>query len=178
MQYSVGQNVVHPTHGTGEIVDITDEELVEGFKNYYVVEFATKKLTLRVPVRKTDDVGMRRVMTKSRLNRVLNRLQDISGQLPKHFRKRRQKVEEMIQSGRPGQIAEAVGELTWRKKEAKLNQTEKQLLSKGKEMLVTEIAMVTDSKIAEAKKRINKVLAEAVKAKRAEQADGEPALAS
>lgn len=167
MQFSVGQNVVHPAHGAGEIVDVEHQELVEGFKHYYVIEFVGKKLTMRIPVRRTDDVGVREVMSKSRFDRVMDTLRAIPGQLPKNFKKRRKKVEEMIQSGYPTTIAEAIRELTWRKRDAHLTKSDTELLSQGRDMLVTEIALATDKELSQVRKEIDQALAEAVQAKRA-----------
>lgn len=44
MGYAVGQNIIHPAHGAGEVVGIENQELVEGYKKYYVVNFEEKRI--------------------------------------------------------------------------------------------------------------------------------------
>ncbi|MDX1521772.1 MAG: CarD family transcriptional regulator, partial [Anaerolineae bacterium] len=76
MEFAVGDQVVHPKHGAGEIVGVEQLELVEGFENYYVIEMEEKRLTVRVPFRKMEALNIRPVMSPSRLQKVLNTLHD------------------------------------------------------------------------------------------------------
>ena len=50
MEFSVGDKVVHPGHGCGQIIGLERLDLVEGFERYYVIEFPDKGLTVHVPV--------------------------------------------------------------------------------------------------------------------------------
>ena len=43
MQYEVGEIVVHPAHGTGEIVALEEQEVVEGYTKYCVIFFPRKQ---------------------------------------------------------------------------------------------------------------------------------------
>lgn len=164
-ELSIGQNVFHPTHGTGEIIDITQMDVLEEFQNYYVIKFMGKRLTTHIPVRNVENTGVRKVISKARVKHVMETLRQLPGKLPKHFKARKKKVEEMINSGRPTRIAEAVRELTWRSENDRLNKIDTRLLSQGREMLIKEIAVVIDSDADEAQKRIDKALAKAVEAK-------------
>lgn len=165
MQFSVGQNIVHPAHGAGEIVDIENQELVSGFKKYYVIEFTGKRLTLRVPTRRVEDLGMREVMSRQRSDRVFKTLREIPGQLPQNFKERRHMVADMINSGSPSKLAEAVRELTWRRYNAHLTKSDTELLAEGRERLITEVALAMDADLIEARQHIDDALAEAVQAK-------------
>ena len=110
MKYSIGESVVHPAHGAGEIVKVEEQELVSGFKRYYVIEFLAKRLTMRVPIHKTDDLGIRAVMNGARLEQVFKTLRKLPTELPSNFKQRRQHVENLIRSGYPTKIAEAADE--------------------------------------------------------------------
>ncbi len=164
-EFTIGQNIVHPAHGAGEIVDIEDMELVSGFKKYYVIEFIGKRLTMRVPMQRVEELGMREVMSQKRFQRVLQVLDNIQGQLPKNFKERRRLVADLINSGLPGKIAEAVRELTWRRKAAHLTKSDMELLNEGRERLIAEIALATDTDLSGARQRIDDVLTQAVQSK-------------
>jgi RNA polymerase-interacting CarD/CdnL/TRCF family regulator len=44
MEFSVGEKVIHPRHGCGQIVGPERLDLVEAFERYYVIKFAEKGL--------------------------------------------------------------------------------------------------------------------------------------
>lgn len=167
LQYEIGQNVIHPSHGPGEIVGVTEMDLVDGFTNYYVIEFA-RQLTLHIPVRKTDELGLRKTMSKANVADVFATLRDNPHELPDEYKLRHQKIEGLLQSGHPVEIAKAVRELAWREKSAGLSKIDGDLFTKGKEMLATEIALVTGSDLHEAQEKINLALTQAVTIAQAE----------
>lgn len=162
MQFAIGENVVHPSHGAGQITGIEQQELVSGFHQYYVIEFIGKRLTIRVPERRVKDLGMRNVMSQKRYLAVLETLRSLPGQLPKNFKERRQAVTEMINSGVPKRIAEAVRDLTWRRRTAHLTKSDSELLGEGRERLIAEMALANQSGIVEARLEIDDALSTAV----------------
>ena len=168
-QFEVGQNVIHPTHGAGEVIGIEQMDLLEEFNRYYVIAFDAKRLTLRIPVRKVDELKIRRVMSQEKLSQVLTTLCSMPQKLPSHFKARRREVEELIQSGYPNKIAQAVRELTWREQNDRLNKIDMKLLSQGREMLIREIALVTGNDQTKARERLERALAQAMATKAQQQ---------
>ena len=80
MKFSVGDRVVHPHHGPGRIASIERKELMDGTKRYYVIYIPNQALTVQVPVRTADEVGVRPAMPVSRLPRGEARLCALSQQ--------------------------------------------------------------------------------------------------
>lgn len=167
MEYAVGQNIIHPAHGAGEVVDIEDQELVEGFKKYYVIRFAEKRLTVRVPLSHSEDAGLRDLIPQEKIKQVLTTLRQLPKKLPKDYKKRRKQVEDKIFSGLPVKIAEAVRELTWRRSHKNLGVADQRLLDQGRELLIQELALATDTEHTEIQEKIDAALAEAIEAKEA-----------
>jgi len=162
LQFIVGESVVHPAHGAGEIIDVENMELVSGFKKYYVIEFLAKRLTMRIPIRSASDLGIRSIMTKQRLDGVFKTLRKKPEGLPSNFKQRRHEVEQMITSGFPTKIAEAVRELAWRRHDKHLTKADTELMSQGRELLSTEIALTLDCDVLEAQQRIDVAVKEAI----------------
>ena len=162
MQFSVGQKVIHPRYGVGRIINVEHQELVEGFKHYYVIKIPDKRLTVRVPMRKTDELGVRPVMSRAKLARVLDTLRSMPRQLPEDSKERQTRIREKLRTGRPIQIAKAVRDLTWHKRLAHFTKPDSDLLSRGRELLAAEIALVTDSEVADVNKTIDAALAVAM----------------
>lgn len=168
MDFEIGQDVVHPAHGPGTIVDIEENELVEGYHRFYVIEFVRNRLTLRIPLGRVNDIGVRAVMSQERYQRVLETLRALPEQLQGDFKSRRYRINELLRSGRPQQVAAAVRDLTWRKIEKHLTKADADQLFKGREMLATEVAMSNNEDVEEAEKTIREALAQAVAAKQAQ----------
>lgn len=173
MGYAVGQNIIHPAHGAGEVVGIEDQELVEGFKKYYVVNFEEKRLTIRIPFSHSENAGLRDLISQKRIKKVLSTLRQLPQTLPKDYKKRRKQVEDKIFSGTPVRVAEAVRNLHWRRQHKNLGIADLRLLDQGRDLLVQELALATDSDETEVQERLDAALAKSVEAKEAELAVAE-----
>jgi len=167
MEYAVGQNIIHPAHGAGKVVDIEEQELVEGFDQYYVIHFADKRLTVRVPLSHSDDAGLRTLISPTKSKQIFKTLRQIPQKLPKDFKKRRKELEEKIFSGYPEKVAEAVRELTWRRENKNLGMADQRLLDQGRELLIQELALATEVKPGDVQNKIDEALAKSIEAKEA-----------
>jgi CarD family transcriptional regulator len=165
MEFSVGQHIVHPAHGAGTIVGVQEQELVEGYQRYYVIRFADKRLTVRVPLRRTSELGLRTVMGTAKCQEVFGVLSSLPKQLPSNFKDRRRVVEKLIHSGKPLQVAEALRELSWRRELKPLNKADSELLTQANGMLVEEMSLATGEDKGDVEKRISEALGEAVRSK-------------
>jgi len=168
LQLPIGQTVVHPNHGIGKITDVTKMDLVDEFKRYYVIDFVTKNLTSRIPIRKMEELKLRTTMSRAKVKKVFTALKAIPQGLPQDYKRRRAQLESEVHSGNPVKIANAVRELTWRKENDRLSTSDSRLLAKGREMLIEEIALVTESETDEAIYRVDQALTAAIEAKQIE----------
>lgn len=165
MEFSVGQHIVHPAHGAGTIVGVQEQELVEGYQRYYVIRFADKRLTVRVPQRRTTELGLRGVMGSAKCEEVFEVLSSLPKQLPSNFKERRKTVETLIHSGKPVKVAEALRELSWRRELKPLNKADSELLTQASGMLVEEMTLATGEEKSDVERQISKALDESIRAK-------------
>lgn len=147
MQFMVGDKVVHPQYGPGHIVSVQHRELVEGFEHYYVIELLMNGSTLYIPMRKMDELGLRPVMSQAKLSRVLETLRDMPRRLSKDFKVRQARIREKLGTARPIKLAEAIRDLSGRKRRSHLTKVDRDLLDRGREMLAAEIAMATGTDV-------------------------------
>ena len=94
MEYSVGDKVMYPSRGVGIVTGIEQRELVDGFRQYYVIQIPSGGLTMHVPIEKTDDLGVRPVVSLSGLDRVLDVLSARPRRLPDGFKERQEGIHE------------------------------------------------------------------------------------
>ena len=74
-EFKIGEIVVYPKHGVGEIVKIESMEVSSIKAKFYVVKMEQSKLTIRVPLDKQNDVGLRKISSKKIIDEVFNSLQ-------------------------------------------------------------------------------------------------------
>lgn len=162
MEFSIGDQVVYPTHGIGQITGQEQLQLVEGYENYFVIEVGDKGLVVRVPIRKMEELGVRPIMGYSNLTRVMDTLSSTPYRLSANFKARQIRAKEKIKTGLPLKIAEVVRDFTWRKHRKTLSAADARLLDHGLDLLSAEIAMVTNKDALDAHKTISKILADAI----------------
>jgi CarD family transcriptional regulator len=140
-------------------VGTEQQELVDGFEDYFVIEIQSQRLTLRVPRRMMSELGVRRAMSKRKLPRIWEALRSTPQALPADFKERQEQIREQLRTGDPIAIAEAVRDLSWREHEAYLTKADTKLLAQGRELLADEVALVLDRESSHAEERIDKSLA-------------------
>lgn len=159
MRFSVGQHVCHPSYGPGKIIDIDEQTIQDAPQDYYVLRIMGQEMTTYIPVDAIEKIGLRSVISKKQTDKILVTLQEEPEMLPKDHQRRQSKLKELIFSGRPVKVAQAVRELTWRRfRKGKLNEKDKQLFEQGKDMLVAEFAIARNTEQTSALKLINSAL--------------------
>ena len=69
-EFKIGEIVVYPTHGVGEITKIENMEIASIKTKFYVVKMEQSKLIIRVPLEKQNDVGLRKISSKKIVDEV------------------------------------------------------------------------------------------------------------
>ncbi len=158
MKFSIGDKVIHPRFGAGQITAEEHRELVKGFEHYYVIKILRTGATAYVPVRSMGDLGVRRVMSGTKMRQVLDTLRQMPRVLSSDYKQRQQRVEEKLATGLPILVAETVRDLMWHRERKRLTQKDEVLLNRGQELLASEIALAADAQIHEAQETINSLL--------------------
>jgi len=164
MEFAIGDQVIDPRYGVGEITGTEQLELVDGFTNYYVIEIPGKTIAVRVPVRKMEEVGVRPVMSKNKVTRILEVLGTVPGRLSNNYKTRQARLQEKLKTGRPLKLAEAIRDMAWRKHRSHLTKSESGMFSDSLELLATEVALVRNMDIIQAQELLNDTLDAAIAA--------------
>lgn len=162
MRYAVGDKVVHPHHGPGSITGIEHRDLLDGTKGYYVIDVPGRRLTVHMPVRKADGVGVRPAMSQSRFPWVLSMLRGKPHLLSEDYKERQEQVCAELETGRVMQLARVVRDLTWHRKIAYLTKTDSGNLRQGLELLAAEMALVSGDDVSDASKLIEATMTAAM----------------
>ena len=160
MGFSIGDKIIHPKFGAGRITGEAHRELVKGFEHYYVINVVGTGATAYIPMRKMDELGVRPVMSQVKLGRVLTKLREVPQRLSKDFKVRQARIQEKLATARPIKVAEAVRDLTGRRRRRYLTKVDERLLKRGRELLAAEMAAVNGIDVLYAHQTIDAALGE------------------
>ncbi|MFT5538577.1 MAG: CarD family transcriptional regulator [Alphaproteobacteria bacterium] len=156
--YACGDYVVYPTHGVGQVVAI-EERVIAGFTlRLFVISFDKEKMTLRVPVGKADEAGLRKLSTRQEIDVALTTLKGRSRVSRAMWSRRAQEYEAKINSGSPVSIAEVVRDLHRNAGQPDQSYSERQIYEAALERLARELAAVEKIGSAEATVKLEQVL--------------------
>ena len=153
-----GDTVVHPEHGAAVIEELRDREFLGEKRKYLVLRVAYGDLTLMVPVDSTDEVGLRQVVSKNEVKKVLKVLTEDESSMAANWSRRFKNNMEKLHSGDPYQVAEVLRNLAIRDREKGLSAGEKRMIQKARQILISELSYATDKTEADAEIMIDDVL--------------------
>ncbi|MGH6973904.1 MAG: CarD family transcriptional regulator [Stellaceae bacterium] len=159
--FSTGDFVVYPTHGVGKILGIENQEIAGYQLKVFVVHFDKDRMTLRVPVAKAKNSGLRRLSTRKEMEAALSRLKGRSRAKRTMWSRRAQEYEAKINSGDPASIAEVVRDLYRNAGQPEQSYSERQIYQAALDRLVREFAAVENIDEASAAKRVEQMLSAA-----------------
>ncbi len=142
--YSLGDKVVYPLHGVGVINSIEDRTVLGEKRSYYVIKLTISDMTVMIPVNKSDELGLRLVVSNKDAEKALKIIGGESTDMEEDWKSRYQQNFEKIKSGSILNVAEVVKNLFHRNKVKELSIMEKKLYENAYRLLVDEISYVKD----------------------------------
>ena len=158
LSFKIGETVVYPKHGVGEIIKIESMEISSIKTHFYVVKMEQAKLIIRVPLDKQDEVGLRKISTK----KTIDEIYEILKLKPKVRRimwsRRAQEYDTKIYSGDPIKIAEVVRDLFRKNSQPEQSYSERQMFQIALERLAREVAAVEKTDYFQSTEKIETIL--------------------
>lgn len=140
MAYEVGDTVVYPHHGAAVVERKESREVAGETNEYLVLRLTYGDLTLMVPADKTEEVGIRNVVSSKEVDEVMEVLGRRDGTMPTNWSRRFKANYEKLRSGDIFEVAEVVRNLALREQEKGLSAGEKRMLTKSRQILVSELS--------------------------------------
>ena len=159
MSFEVGDKVVYPHHGAAVIEALETKELFGESREYYILKLAYGELTLMVPTDSCEDVGIREVTPAKEVPKVFKVLkkQEATTNTTNWSRRFKANVEK-LRSGDIYKVADVVRSLHQRDKEKGLSAGEKRMLTKARQILVSELTFSNSCNEDEAEALLDDVL--------------------
>jgi len=142
--YRVGDKVVYPHHGAGKIMKIEDMEVRGQLREYLTIQILHNDMTVMVPVDSADRAGLRKVVESDVVDEVLAVLHGNPTKMPKNWSRRYKHNRDKLKTGDIFEVAEVVRNLAIRHCDKGLSTGEKQMFSKAKKILASELMYARD----------------------------------
>ena len=160
MTFNVCETVVYPNHGAAVIEDVETRTIKGEEKLYLVLRILGQNdLVVRVPASNLDLVGVRDVVDDEGLEKVFEVLRKTNVEEPSNWSRRYKANLEKLHSGNVLKVAEVVRDLWRRERDRGLSAGEKRMLSKARQILVSELALAKKVEDDKAEEMLDEVLA-------------------
>ena len=150
--------VVYPMHGVGIIAEITDQKVLKKKKKYYIIELANTKMKVMVPIDNAKDIGLRHIIGKNEIKKVLNLLKEDYVEQEEDWKIRYQNNLIKVKSGSIFSVAEVCRNLYKRARDKELSIMERKLYESAYSLIINEIALAKNIDIEEASSLVSDIL--------------------
>jgi CarD family transcriptional regulator len=142
ISFEVGDNAVYPAQGVAEVMGIVEMEIAGRVTKFYSLKVLDSEMTIRVPVDKAEQVGLRPVVREGQIREVFDILKEKDIHIDKQTWNRRYRgFMEKIKTGSLFDVAEVYRDLYRLKSSKVLSFGERKMLVNAKQLIVKELAV-------------------------------------
>jgi CarD family transcriptional regulator len=160
VEFELGDHVVYPHHGAGKVLKKEEMEILGERREYLTIKILHNDMTVRVPTENAALAGLRRVIDEETVKKVLDVLRDEVSEMPKNWNRRFKHNRDKIKTGDIYELAEVVRNLSLRENEKGLSTGEKQMFTRTKKILASELMYALDKDEEEAESYLDELLAD------------------
>lgn len=156
--FSIGDDVVYPSHGVGKIIGEEVEVIAGTEMRLYVISFLTDKMTLRVPISRALKAGLRHLSSASEFDGIIEILRGKAKAAKGMWSKRAQEYESKINSGALSAIAEVLRDLHKNVEDPNRSYSERMIYESALDRLSDEYSAATNLDKKDTNSKIIEVL--------------------
>jgi len=156
--FIAGDMAVYPAHGVGVIESIETQTVAGTDHSFYVMKIIENDMKIMIPTRNSDNVGLRAIIDKNEVEKVLGILRDrdieISAQT---WNRRYRDYMEKIKTGSIFEVAVVLRDLFLLSVDKELSYGERKMMDTAKNLLVKEISLARNMDEANTADQIEKM---------------------
>ena len=139
-RFDVGDRVVHPRHGAGEVVERRARVVEGNARDYLEIELAAASLRISVPSDATAAVGLRPVAGPARVREIVGVLEAPPESSDRNYSARRKDYRARLETGDVLALAAVIRDLAARAAASPLPTGERDLYQRSHGVLASELA--------------------------------------
>ena len=161
LEYQIGDSVVYPHHGAGKVLKKEQKEVLGEKREYLTIKILHNDMTVMVPCENAGKAGLRRVIDDDDVQKVLGVLRDDVSDMPKNWNRRFKHNRDKIKTGDVFELAEVVRNLAIREADKGLSTGEKQMYTRAKKILASELMYALEMEEGEAEEHLEELIRDA-----------------
>lgn len=147
MQYDIGDKVLYPMHGAGEIVAVEEKEILGQIQSYYILKLPNGGMKVMVPTLKLEEI--------------------FEEETEHNWNKRYRDNMAKLKTGDICMVLDVVKSLVMRDKRKGLSTGERKMLTNSKQILFSELILASEKSEEELECLLNGACEEEFEARRA-----------
>ena len=159
--FRVNEFIVYPSHGVGQISEITNQQFGDTELELFVINFDKEKMTLLLPLDKAVENGMRKLADKTMMTGAMKTLRGRARIKRTMWSRRAQEYEAKINSGDLVATAEVVRDLYRNENQPEQSYSERQLYESALDRMAREVAAINKTELDIATANLEDVLSKA-----------------
>jgi CarD family transcriptional regulator len=159
IEFELGDSVVYPHHGAGKVLKKERKAMFGEEREYLTIKILHNDMTVMVPCENASRAGLRRIIDEEAVQKVLAVLQDELSDMPKNWNRRFKHNRDKIKTGDIFELAEVVRNLAIREHDKGLSTGEKQMFTRAKKILASELMYALDMDEEGAEEHLDNLLA-------------------
>jgi CarD family transcriptional regulator len=140
--FKVGEKVVYPAHGVGEIEAIRSHVISGTEKKFYMLRILETDMKIMIPIDNVDSVGLRKIIDRAMVTKVYKVLRQKKVETDQQtWNRRYREYTEKIKTGSILEIAKVLRDLFVLKGDKELSFGERKMLDTARNLLVKELSI-------------------------------------
>lgn len=140
--FKVGEKVVYPAHGVGEIQAIRSQVISGTEKRFYMLRILDTDMKIMIPIDNVQSVGLRKVIDRQMVSKVYRVLRKKNVETDQQtWNRRYREYTEKIKTGSILEIAKVLRDLFVLKGGKELSFGERKMLDTARNLLVKELSI-------------------------------------
>ena len=152
--FKTNDYAVYPSHGIGKITEIETTKIMGQDFSCYLMFFEKEKLTIKIPVKNSEKIGLRHLVSKDQMEEVFTILRSGVKKLKGMWSRRAQEYEAKINSGDILALAEVLRDLTRDIDDGERSYSERIIYETAVARLAAEYAAIYNIDLENAKTKV------------------------
>ena len=140
--HKIGDWLIYPKHGLGKAIDFETQTVLKEKVKLLVVFFEHERMTLRIPVKKLDELGLRAISNKDQMKEAMLALKGKARIRKTMWAKREKDYRDKLEKGDPVSVAEVLRDLYRGEGDPEQSYSERQLYEKALDRFAREMVAV------------------------------------
>lgn len=139
--YEIGDKILYPMHGAGEVAGIEERVVLGEKKMYYVMNMPLGAMTAMIPVDNCSDIGVRYIISREEGIKVLERFRSLEIDVDDNWNRRHRENMLKLKTGDIYQVLDVAKSLMYMDRKKGLSTSERKMLGVARQIVMSELVL-------------------------------------